>query len=126
MKNTSGATNKTLSNAHTSSTHHQITPPPTPRSARDSTSTTRSRSTAQSRSQSRLEVQPQLPQPPSQLLFMRAFYAFNPPYNPDSTTVTLPLSVGDIVMIHNVHVNGWADGTTLGTGGRGWLPTNYC
>jgi hypothetical protein len=30
------------------------------------------------------------------------------------------------VLIHSVHTNGWADGTLLETGERGWLPTNYC
>ena len=34
--------------------------------------------------------------------------------------------MGDIILIHTVHVNGWADGTLLETGERGWLPTNYC
>ncbi|KAF3934768.1 hypothetical protein ABW20_dc0108280 [Dactylellina cionopaga] len=29
-------------------------------------------------------------------------------------------------MVHNIHENGWADGTTLSTGARGWLPTNFC
>ena len=28
--------------------------------------------------------------------------------------------------MHSVHPNGWADGTLLGSGARGWLPTNYC
>ena len=25
-----------------------------------------------------------------------------------------------------MHTNGWADGTMLSSGARGWLPTNYC
>ena len=29
-------------------------------------------------------------------------------------------------MVHSVHTNGWADGTRLASGARGWLPTNYC
>ena len=43
-----------------------------------------------------------------------------------SSTVTLPLDHGDVVLIHSVHTNGWADGTLITSGARGWLPTNYC
>ncbi|KAK5089339.1 Ras guanine nucleotide exchange factor bud5 [Exophiala xenobiotica] len=43
-----------------------------------------------------------------------------------STSITLPLASGDIVLVHSIHTNGWADGTLLETGARGWLPTNYC
>ncbi|KIX00121.1 uncharacterized protein Z518_10258 [Rhinocladiella mackenziei CBS 650.93] len=57
--------------------------------------------------------------------YLRALYPFQPsPHS--STTVTLPLNAGDIILVHSVHVNGWADGTLLETGARGWLPTNYC
>ena len=31
-----------------------------------------------------------------------------------------------MVLVHSIHTNGWADGTLLVTGARGWLPTNYC
>ena len=41
-------------------------------------------------------------------------------------TVTLPLNYGDVILVHSVHTNGWADGTLLTSGARGWLPTNYC
>ena len=58
--------------------------------------------------------------------YLRAFYPFHPMYDSSSPTVTLPLNEGDIILIHTVHVNGWADGTLLGSGHRGWLPTNYC
>lgn len=40
--------------------------------------------------------------------------------------MTLPLGRGDIILVHSVHTNGWADGTLLSSGARGWLPTNYC
>lgn len=30
------------------------------------------------------------------------------------------------MLVHSIHTNGWADGTLLATGARGWLPTNYC
>ncbi len=58
--------------------------------------------------------------------YLRALYPFQPASPHSSTTVTLPLSAGDIILVHSVHVNGWADGTLLETGARGWLPTNYC
>lgn len=58
--------------------------------------------------------------------YLRALYPFQPAASRSSTTVTLPLNAGDIILVHSVHVNGWADGTLLETGARGWLPTNYC
>ncbi|KEF51926.1 uncharacterized protein A1O9_11915 [Exophiala aquamarina CBS 119918] len=58
--------------------------------------------------------------------YLRALYPFQPSSPHSSTTVTLPLNSGDIILIHSIHVNGWADGTLLDTGARGWLPTNYC
>ena len=58
--------------------------------------------------------------------YLRAAYPFKPSAAPTQTTVTLPLNSGDIILIHSVHTNGWADGTLLETGERGWLPTNYC
>lgn len=33
---------------------------------------------------------------------------------------------GDVILVHYIHSNGWADGTLLASGARGWLPTNYC
>ncbi|KAH8693153.1 putative ras guanine-nucleotide exchange protein [Talaromyces proteolyticus] len=58
--------------------------------------------------------------------YLRAFYPFHPSSVVSPSTVTLPLNQGDIILVHSVHVNGWADGTLLETGERGWLPTNYC
>lgn len=58
--------------------------------------------------------------------YLRAFYPFQPSGDVSPSTVTLPLEQGDIILIHSVHTNGWADGTLLETGARGWLPTNYC
>ncbi|KAI5809511.1 ras guanine nucleotide exchange factor domain-containing protein [Peziza echinospora] len=74
------------------------------------------------------------PPPPSSLnssailvnTFLRAFFPFHPTLNPSSNTVTLPLNIGDLILVHSVHTNGWADGTMLSSGARGWLPTNYC
>jgi hypothetical protein len=58
--------------------------------------------------------------------FLRAFYPFHPSCANSSSTVTLPMNEGDIVLVHSIHTNGWADGTLLISGARGWLPTNYC
>jgi hypothetical protein len=58
--------------------------------------------------------------------YLRAFYPFHSPSTVSPSTVTLPLNRGDIILVHSVHTNGWADGTLLETGARGWLPTNYC
>ncbi|KAL6855000.1 Ras guanine nucleotide exchange factor bud5 [Amphichorda felina] len=58
--------------------------------------------------------------------FLRAFYPFNPTHAMADCSVTLPLNEGDVVLVHSIHTNGWADGTLLVTGARGWLPTNYC
>ncbi|KAK8094352.1 hypothetical protein PG997_001037 [Apiospora hydei] len=58
--------------------------------------------------------------------FLRAFYPFHPTFAISDSTVTLPLNEGDVVLVHSIHTNGWADGTLLVSGARGWLPTNYC
>lgn len=58
--------------------------------------------------------------------FLRAFYPFSPSYAMTDSSVTLPLNEGDVILVHSIHTNGWADGTLLATGARGWLPTNYC
>ncbi|KAI4272262.1 MAG: hypothetical protein LQ337_005412 [Flavoplaca oasis] len=86
----------------------QITPPLTPRGSQDDLHAPKriSRSSFQT--------------------YLRAFYSFHPTCDEKSSTVTLPLNYGDIILIHSVHTNGWADGTLLSSGARGWLPTNYC
>ena len=58
--------------------------------------------------------------------YLRAFHPFHPEVDDTSTTITLPLNMGDVILVHSVHTNGWADGTLLDSGARGWLPTNYC
>ncbi|ROT40469.1 RasGEF domain-containing protein [Sodiomyces alkalinus F11] len=70
------------------------------------------------------DEQPQAP--PVFHNFLRAFYPFHPSYSVSDSSVTLPLSEGDVILVHSIHTNGWADGTLLLTGARGWLPTNYC
>ena len=58
--------------------------------------------------------------------YIRACFSFHPTCDENSSAVTLPLNKGDIILVHSVHTNGWADGTLLTSGARGWLPTNYC
>ncbi|KAK1773856.1 ras guanine nucleotide exchange factor domain-containing protein [Copromyces sp. CBS 386.78] len=58
--------------------------------------------------------------------FLQARYPFQPEYAMADSAVTMPLTEKDIVLVHSVHTNGWADGTLLKDGTRGWLPTNYC
>ena len=62
--------------------------------------------------------------------YLRAFCHFDPPTNPEENEeallMTAPIRPGDLILVHSVHANGWADGTVLTTGARGWLPTNYC
>jgi SH3 domain len=62
--------------------------------------------------------------------YLRAFYPFHPSSTVSSTgdesSITIPINQGDVILVHSVHPNGWADGTLLTSGARGWLPTNYC
>lgn len=63
--------------------------------------------------------------------YLRAFHDFHPATSVSSTTtekssVTVPINQGDVILVHSIHPNGWADGTLLASGARGWLPTNYC
>lgn len=60
--------------------------------------------------------------------FLRAFHDFEPSQSSDSSTsaTTAALREGDLIFVHSVHANGWADGTILRSGDRGWIPTNYC
>ena len=89
----------------------QISPPLTPRTSRESF--------------------PPPPEPqPVFHNYLRAFYHFHPSStvtsSGDESSITVPINQGDVILVHSVHPNGWADGTILATGERGWLPTNYC
>jgi hypothetical protein len=88
--------------------HSHITPPATPNCSED------------------VEEHPSSPAPPVFHNFLRAFYPFHPNYSITDSSVTIPLNEGEVVLVHSIHTNGWADGTLLVTGARGWLPTNYC
>lgn len=106
MRNPSGR-----SSNHTresSRSHSQMTPPATPNGSQEDL------------------LQHLEPPQPVFHNFLRAFYPFHPTYTISDTTVTLPLNEGDVILVHSIHTNGWADGTLLVSGARGWLPTNYC
>ncbi|KAH8753192.1 ras guanine-nucleotide exchange protein-like protein [Hyaloscypha sp. PMI_1271] len=90
------------------SSQSQMTPPATPNGSQEDL---------------RQHIEPQQPVFHN---FLRAFYPFHPTYAISDTTVTLPLNEGDVILVHSIHTNGWADGTLLVSGARGWLPTNYC
>ncbi|PVI07785.1 ras guanine-nucleotide exchange protein Cdc25p [Periconia macrospinosa] len=89
----------------------QISPPLTPRSSRE-------------------RIERAVPSLPVFHNYLRAFYHFHPSSTVSSSTdessITVPISQGDVILVHSVHPNGWADGTLLASGARGWLPTNYC
>ncbi|RDW91552.1 ras guanine-nucleotide exchange protein-like protein [Coleophoma crateriformis] len=100
--------NSSKSSTAASSTPSQMTPPATPDGSQEE------------------DLMQQAERPPIFHNFLRAFYPFHPTYAVSDTTVTLPLNEGDVVLVHSIHTNGWADGTLLISGARGWLPTNYC
>lgn len=100
--------NSSRSSLQTRESQSQMTPPTTPNG-----------------SQVDLHEQMETPQPVFHN-FLRAFYPFTPSYLAGDSTVTLPLTEGDVILVHSIHTNGWADGTLLVSGARGWLPTNYC
>ncbi|KZM20086.1 Ras guanine nucleotide exchange factor bud5 [Ascochyta rabiei] len=89
----------------------QISPPLTPITVDDST------------------AEP-LPAQPVFHHYLRAFYHYLPASTVSSSTdessITVAIQQGDVILVHSVHPNGWADGTLIGSGARGWLPTNYC
>lgn len=102
-------TPKGESSLETSHLRSQMTPPVTPNG-----------------SQEDLSSVPTPHMPPIFHNFLRAFYPFHPSLAMADSSVTLPLDEGDVVLVHSIHTNGWADGTLLTSGARGWLPTNYC
>lgn len=62
--------------------------------------------------------------------YIRAFYHFHPTSTvsscSDESSITVSINQGDVILVHSIHPNGWADGTLIADGSRGWLPTNYC
>ena len=104
---TSGCSSETAVDVSNIQTESQVTPPATPSAFRDDAT---------------MDVNA----PAVFHNFLRAFYPFQPESIVTDSTVTLPLDEGDVVLVHSIHTNGWADGTLLVNGARGWLPTNYC
>ncbi|KAK7522050.1 ras guanine-nucleotide exchange protein Cdc25p [Phyllosticta citriasiana] len=102
--------------------------PSSPKSRRTASST-RTR-TQLSPPQTPRDSQEDEPEPESFPNYLRAFYHFHPSTTMSSTaeqsSITVAISQGDVVLVHSIHPNGWADGTLLSSGERGWLPTNYC
>ncbi|KAF2269227.1 ras guanine-nucleotide exchange protein-like protein [Lojkania enalia] len=94
-----------------SQSQSQISPPLTPRTSREG-------------------LPEKVPAQPIFHNYLRAFYHFHPSSTVSSSTdessITVPINQGDVILVHSVHPNGWADGTLLASGARGWLPTNYC
>lgn len=64
--------------------------------------------------------------------YLRALHAFDPSaesltdHDDEEMLSTVAIKPGNLILVHCIHANGWADGTVLNTGVRGWLPTNYC
>ncbi|KAF2166789.1 hypothetical protein M409DRAFT_54573 [Zasmidium cellare ATCC 36951] len=62
--------------------------------------------------------------------YLRAMHPFDPSADSmpgdDASQSAVAIRPGDLILVHCIHANGWADGTVLNTGNRGWLPTNYC
>ena len=64
--------------------------------------------------------------------YLRALYPFDPAstfadsVDDESLLMTASIRPGDLILVHSIHANGWADGIVLTSGERGWLPTNYC
>ena len=63
---------------------------------------------------------------PSYLRATHHFYSASTNAFAADACVTVSISPGDVILVHSIHSNGWADGTLLLSGNRGWLPTNYC
>lgn len=62
--------------------------------------------------------------------YLRAVHDFEQPADSGddaaNSSTKSNLTAGDIVMVHLTNSQGWADGTILNTGRRGWLPASYC
>ncbi|KAK7205819.1 ras guanine nucleotide exchange factor domain-containing protein [Myxozyma melibiosi] len=63
--------------------------------------------------------------------FLRATHPFDPSSTSSSTFSSaadgcLAFEAGEIILLHSFHFSGWGDGTSLSSGRRGWVPSNYC
>ncbi|KAL9050006.1 MAG: hypothetical protein Q9162_006888 [Coniocarpon cinnabarinum] len=55
-----------------------------------------------------------------------AFFDYVPDQALSADHIILTFKAGDLILVHEIQPHGWADGTLLTTGERGWLPKNYC
>lgn len=62
--------------------------------------------------------------------YLRVLHPFDPSQDPttntDEDSITVSIKQGDLILVHSIHENGWADGTLFSSMNRGWVPTNYC
>ena len=58
--------------------------------------------------------------------YLRALYAYHASDEDKSSSDMLSIGTGDVVLVQLTHPSGWAFGTVLSSGVRGWVPTNYC
>ena len=59
-------------------------------------------------------------------IYLRALHSFKPSAHETTGSVCLELEPSQIIQVHTLHSSGWADGTLLANGNRGWFPSNYC
>ncbi|KAB2571708.1 Cell division control protein 25 [Lasiodiplodia theobromae] len=101
-----------------------------PRSRRTTGSTSQFQMSPPLTPRANLEAEIPTAEPESFPNYLRAFYHFHPSSTissvGDECSITVPINQGDVILVHSIHPNGWADGTLLISGARGWLPTNYC
>ncbi|KAK9450823.1 ras guanine nucleotide exchange factor domain-containing protein [Limtongia smithiae] len=59
--------------------------------------------------------------------FLRANHALDPAeIDPTLSAGCLPLACGDVIIVHMCQASGWCNGTSMTSGVRGWIPSNYC
>ncbi|OLL26815.1 Cell division control protein 25 [Neolecta irregularis DAH-3] len=58
--------------------------------------------------------------------YLRVLHAFEPALVSAAHAECLALEDNQILQVHTLHPSGWAFGTILASGRRGWFPSNYC
>lgn len=58
--------------------------------------------------------------------YLRAFSSFQSTGYFYPLTIAVSFDPGDIVVVDSMHASGWANGSVLNSGYRGWFPMNYC
>ncbi|KAF2672796.1 ras GEF [Microthyrium microscopicum] len=107
-----------------------MSPPLTPRTSKEALPEEQYEPRPESQTESRAEFQTDSQVETTFHHYLRAFYHFHPSStvssSGDESSITVPINQGDVILVHSIHPNGWADGSLLTSGARGWLPTNYC